>query len=45
MYEFLDRIITIVLPRVRDFHGVSLKAFDEQGNYSLYNRSVGLPRT
>lgn len=35
MYEFLDRIITIVLPRVRDFHGVSLKAFDEQGNYSL----------
>lgn len=35
MYEFLDRIISIVLPRVRDFHGVSLKAFDEQGNYSL----------
>jgi large subunit ribosomal protein L5 len=35
MYEFLDRIITIVLPRVRDFHGVSAKAFDKQGNYSL----------
>lgn len=35
MYEFLDRMISIVLPRVRDFHGVSLKAFDEQGNYSL----------
>jgi len=35
MYEFLDRIISIVLPRVRDFHGVSNKAFDEQGNYSL----------
>lgn len=35
MYEFLDRIITIVLPRLRDFHGVSLKAFDRQGNYSL----------
>jgi len=35
MYEFLDRIISIVLPRVRDFHGVSSKAFDEQGNYSL----------
>jgi len=35
MYEFLDRIITIVLPRLRDFHGVSLKAFDAQGNYSL----------
>ena len=35
MYEFLDRIITIVLPRLRDFHGVSAKAFDKQGNYSL----------
>lgn len=35
MYEFLDRLITVVLPRVRDFHGVSLKAFDKQGNYSL----------
>jgi len=35
MYEFLDRIITIVLPRLRDFHGVSTKAFDRQGNYSL----------
>jgi large subunit ribosomal protein L5 len=35
MYEFMDRIITIVLPRLRDFHGVSLKAFDGQGNYSL----------
>ena len=35
MYEFMDRIITIVLPRLRDFHGVSAKAFDKQGNYSL----------
>lgn len=35
MYEFADRLITIVLPRLRDFHGVSLKAFDKQGNYSL----------
>lgn len=35
MYEFMDRIITIVLPRLRDFHGVSSKAFDAQGNYSL----------
>ena len=35
MYEFLDRIINIVLPRLRDFHGVSSKAFDKQGNYSL----------
>lgn len=35
MYEFADRLINIVLPRVRDFHGVSNKAFDKQGNYSL----------
>jgi len=35
MYEFLDRLINIVLPRVRDFHGVSSKAFDKQGNYSI----------
>jgi large subunit ribosomal protein L5 len=35
MYEFLDRLITVVLPRLRDFHGVSNKAFDRQGNFSL----------
>jgi large subunit ribosomal protein L5 len=35
MYEFADRVINIVLPRLRDFHGVSQKAFDRQGNYSL----------
>lgn len=35
MYEFLDRLVTIVLPRLRDFHGVSAKAFDKQGNYSI----------
>jgi large subunit ribosomal protein L5 len=35
MYEFLDRLITIVLPRLRDFHGVSAKAFDKSGNYSI----------
>lgn len=35
MYEFTDRVITLVLPRLRDFHGVSAKAFDQQGNYSL----------
>lgn len=35
MYEFLDRIVYIVLPRLRDFHGVSNKAFDRQGNFSL----------
>jgi large subunit ribosomal protein L5 len=35
MYEFMDRVITTVLPRLRDFHGVSAKAFDGQGNYSV----------
>lgn len=35
MYEFLDRLVNIVLPRLRDFHGVKNKAFDRQGNYSL----------
>jgi len=35
MYEFLDRLITIALPRVRDFRGVNNKSFDGQGNYSL----------
>lgn len=35
MYEFMDRLINIVLPRLRDFHGVSRKAFDRQGNYSI----------
>lgn len=35
MYEFLDRTINVVLPRLRDFHGVSNKAFDGQGNYSI----------
>lgn len=35
MYEFLDRLISIALPRVRDFEGVSRKAFDGRGNYTL----------
>jgi large subunit ribosomal protein L5 len=35
MYEFLDRVISIVLPRVRDFRGISRTAFDGHGNYSL----------
>ncbi len=35
MYEFIDRLITIALPRVRDFKGLSKKSFDGQGNYSL----------
>jgi large subunit ribosomal protein L5 len=35
MYEFLDRLVSIVLPRVRDFRGISRTAFDGHGNYSL----------
>jgi large subunit ribosomal protein L5 len=35
MYEFLDRLISIAMPRIRDFRGVSARAFDGQGNYSL----------
>jgi large subunit ribosomal protein L5 len=35
MYEFLDKLISIVLPRVRDFRGVSPKSFDGRGNYTL----------
>jgi large subunit ribosomal protein L5 len=35
MYEFLDRLINVSLPRVRDFHGVPTKGFDKAGNYSL----------
>jgi len=35
MYEFLDRLITIALPRVRDFRGVSRKGFDGRGNYNM----------
>ena len=35
MYEFLDRLITIALPRVRDFRGVNGKSFDGRGNYAL----------
>ncbi|MBQ3296599.1 50S ribosomal protein L5 [Candidatus Saccharibacteria bacterium] len=35
MYEFVDRLINVALPHVRDFHGVSRAAFDQQGNYNL----------
>ncbi len=35
MYEFLDRLINVTLPRVRDFHGVGAKGFDKGGNYNL----------
>ncbi len=35
MYEFLDRLINIAIPRIRDFRGLSTRSFDTQGNYSL----------
>lgn len=35
MYEFTDRLINVVMPRLRDFHGVSLRSFDRQGNYNV----------
>jgi large subunit ribosomal protein L5 len=35
MYEFLDRLVTIAMPRIRDFRGVSARAFDGRGNYTL----------
>ena len=35
MYEFLDRLVTVAMPRIRDFRGISSKSFDGRGNYSL----------
>ena len=35
MYNFMDKLVSVGLPRVRDFHGVSPKAFDGRGNYTL----------
>lgn len=35
MYEFLDRLITIAIPRIRDFRGISAKSFDGKGNYNF----------
>ena len=35
MYEFLDRLVTVALPRVRDFRGLSAKSFDGNGNFSM----------
>ena len=42
MYEFMDRLFSFVLPRVRDFRGVSFKAFDGRGNYSLGLNEYGV---
>jgi len=35
MFEFLDRLVTVALPRVRDFRGISAKGFDGRGNYNM----------
>ena len=35
MYEFLDRLVSVALPRIRDFRGLSIRSFDGRGNYSL----------
>jgi large subunit ribosomal protein L5 len=35
MYEFLDRLVSIAMPRIRDFRGISGKAFDGRGNYNM----------
>ena len=35
MYEFLDRLVTVALPRIRDFRGLNPKSFDGRGNYRL----------
>ena len=42
MYEFMDRLLTLALPRVRDFRGISSKAFDGRGNYSLGLNEYGV---
>ena len=42
MYEFMDRLVTFALPRVRDFRGISEKAFDGRGNYSLGLNEYGV---
>jgi large subunit ribosomal protein L5 len=35
MYEFLDRLVNVAIPRIRDFRGLNLKSFDREGNYSM----------
>ena len=35
MYEFMDRLISVALPRIRDFRGISPESFDKEGNYTL----------
>ncbi len=44
MYEFLQKLIQVTLPRVRDFHGITDKAFDSQGNYTLgFKENIAFP--
>jgi len=44
MYDFLDKLINVSLPRVRDFRGLSLKSFDKQGNYSIgFKENIAFP--
>jgi len=43
MYEFFDRIVTIVLPRVRDFRGVDVKGFDSRGNFNFSFKELVFP--
>jgi len=44
MYEFLDRLISVAIPRVRDFRGLNPQAFDRRGNYSLgFNEQLVFP--
>ena len=44
MFEFLDRLVTIALPRVRDFRGLNPKSFDGRGNYALGHQGApGVP--
>ena len=44
MYEFLDRIISVAIPRVRDFRGLSVKAFDGRGNFSFsFREQIAFP--
>lgn len=44
MYDFVDKLISITLPRVRDFRGISTKSFDKQGNYSIgFKEHIAFP--
>ena len=43
MYHFFDKLISVALPRVRDFRGLSKKSFDGRGNYTLRKRAIDFP--